>query len=143
MRGRLKEKSKKAFDRYLILELANSIEPVEHWLKSYRQSILHIERAWIDIHLKHEAAITSLLDHLNKNNGRLIEKIVTSVGGTARKQEHFEQHKIITYVSSPEAIPLLKQVSQRVNLVEAFVHAVKTVRTEPNDQMFSNLAAFN
>ncbi|HLP69675.1 MAG TPA: hypothetical protein VK181_19350 [Rhizobium sp.] len=139
--GDLKRKTKKAFDKFLILEIANSVEPVESWLHSYRQTIHHIERSWTDIHLRYERSITNLLDHLRRNNGRLLDKAVITFGGMAHKQEQFEHHKIITHISAPEAIPYLKQVSQRLALVDAFIHAVRTVRTAPNEQLFSNLAA--
>ena len=139
--GDLRRKTKKAFDKYLILELANSVEPVELWLESYRSTINHIERAWAEIHLKYEDAITNLLNHLKRNGGRLLDKTVVTIGGSAHKQEHFEHHRIVTHISAPEAIPYLKQVSQRATLVDAFIHAVRTVRTEPSEQMFSNLAA--
>lgn len=108
-------------------------------MASYRQLISHIDLAWANIHLKHEHAIAGLLSHLRRNNGRLLETTVTSIGGDILKAQKFEQHSILTSISHPEAIPLLKQTAQRATLVEAFIYAVRSVKTEPNEQLFSNL----
>ena len=139
--GDLKARTKKASDRYLIMEVISSIEPVEQWLSSYRSILSHIERAWVEIHIKYEQPVVNLLTHLKRYNGRLLDTTVISFGGVAGKQQDFEYHNMLAHVSATEAIPYLKQVSQRADLIDAFIHAVKTVRSEPNEQMFSNLAA--
>ena len=139
--GDFKRRTRRAYDRYVILDIANSMEPIERWLKSYRPLVIHVESAWVELYLKHEKPISSLLSHLARNSGRLVETAHVTVGGNARQLERVEQHSIVTHVSHTSAIPYLKQVIQRLTLVESFVYAVQSVRTEPSDQMFSNLAA--
>jgi hypothetical protein len=139
--GDFKRRTQGAYDRFVILYISHSIEPIENWLKSYRHLIVHIETAWIEIHIRHEKAISPLLAHLTRNNGRLVETKHISVGGNAKQLERLEQHAIITHISNANAIPYLKQMTQRLALVETFVHAVRSVKTEPSNQMFSNLAA--
>lgn len=139
----LKRRTKRAYDRYLILDIANSIEPIENWLKSYRHLISHAESAWAEIYLKHEKAIPGLLEHLRRNGGRLVETTHMSIGGNAKDLEHIEQHTIVTHIAGDDAIPYLKQSTQRLILVDSFVHAVRNVKTDPNEQMFSNLAAMH
>ena len=139
--GDFKRRTRRAYDRYLILDIANSMEPVETWLKSYRHLVSHIESAWVEIQLKHEKPIASLLEHLSRNNGRLVETSHIEIGGIAKQLERVEQHAILTHVSHANAIPYLKQLMQRLALVESFVYAVRSVRAEPDDQMFANLAA--
>lgn len=139
--GEFKQRTRRAHNRYVIQAIANSIEPIEGWLKSYRPLLTHIESAWVEMHLKHEKPIAHLLAHLARNNGRLVETSHVAVGGNAKQLERVEQHSIVTHVSSSSAIPYIKQIIQRVTLVEAFVYAVQSVRTEPTDQMFANLAA--
>lgn len=138
--GELRAKTKRALDRFLILEVANSIEPVEAWINSYKPIVFHVERAWADIHLRYEAPVTELMNHLQRNKGRLLQSEIKSVGGSATRQRDFEHHTIITTIAEPESIRNLRQLSQRLTLIEQFIYAVKTVRTQPSDQIFSNLS---
>lgn len=135
----LRRRTKRAYDRFLILDIANSIEPIEDWLKSYRHLVNHIDVAWTDIHLKHEQAVAGLLANLSRNSGRLVDTTHVTVGGYAQEQQSFEQHSIVTHIANPEAIQYLKQAGQRATFVDAFILAVRRVKSEPSDQIFSNL----
>jgi hypothetical protein len=139
--GELRSKTKKAHDRFLILDVANSIEPVETWISSYKSTVFHVERAWTDIYLRYEAPVSELMNHLQRNRGRLLRSEIKSVGGNAMKQHDFEHKTIITHISEPEAISNLRKISQRVTLVEQFIYAVKSVKCEPSDQLFTNLSS--
>lgn len=139
--GDLRSRTKRAYDRFLILDICSSIGPVEDWLSSYKPMIQCIESGWIDIHIRYEKPIEELLTHLRRNNGRLLKTSVISIGGSAQKEQLFEQQAIITYISSPEAIPNLKRITQRLSLVDNFVYAVRSIRREPSAQLFSNLAS--
>lgn len=138
--GELRHRTQKAVDRFLILDISNAVEPVELWMASYRKLLGHIDIAWADIHLKYPKEILSVLSNLQKNNGRLVEAGVLSVGGKAQKVQRFEQHTILMSITCPQAIPYLKQTGQRASLVDIFTNAVRSMKSEPNSQVFSNLA---
>jgi hypothetical protein len=139
--GDLRRRTKKASDRFLIMDVVNSVEDVEAWLRHYKPLLSHMDIAWTDIYIKYETAINGLIDNIQKNSGRLVEVSENKIGGKATKSVFVQDYKIITSISNPAAIPFLKISSQRAALVDAFIAAVKSVKQEPSEQLFTNLAS--
>lgn len=135
-----RRRTERVRDRFLISEMANSLEPVAQWIKQYEHLGLHIERAWGDLFIQHQEALEGLTAHLMRYNGRLLEIDTVAVGGTAKRQELFEQQRIITHISHHQAIPYLRQVSQRLALVKSFIIAFNGIGDQPPNQVFDNIA---
>lgn len=136
----LRRRTRSAHDRFLILEISNSVEDLELWMKSYRQLIHHVERAWIDMHVNHETVVLNILNSIQRNAGRLVEVSDIRLGGKATKSTTTQDHRILLSLTGSDAIRHLKAVSQRATLVDMFVQAVKSIRHEPSEQLFANLA---
>lgn len=99
-----------------------------------------IDIGWTDILVKYEKPVAEALKNITRGNGRLLEARVVSVGGDAGKIHKYEQHEILAFISGAEAITYLKRAAQRATLVDAFVAAIRSMKTQPSDQIFANLA---
>lgn len=138
--GELRLRTKKAHDRFIIAGLANSVEPVQIWMNHYRKLLSNIEISWADIRLKYQRPIDDIFSNIQKNSGRLVEISVVTLGGSAAKSESFHEHRILASFQNSESIRNLTTISQRGILVDRFVDAVHSVKHEPSEQLFSNLA---
>lgn len=138
--GELRLRTKRAYDRFLIASLANSIEPVQLWMERYRNLLHSIETAWVNIKLKYQRPIEEIFSNIQKNSGRLVETSFVKIGGSAIESKSFHSHKIITNFQNSEAITNLTTLSQRGVLVDRFIESAQAVRIQPSEQLFSNLA---
>lgn len=138
--GDLRRKTKNALNRFTILKISHSMDNVEAWLRSYQHLVRHIDIAWHDIEIRYPKPYSEIMGHLQKNQGRILRVTTQTTEGKALKAYTQENTQILTAVRFPEAIKFLKQGQQQISLVRVFAEAVKSIRTEPSEQMFNNLA---
>lgn len=138
--GEIRQREHRATERYRILCIKNSVEPVENWLETFGHLFPHIDNAWRSITIKHSKSFTEIMKNLHKNGGRLVQNNYHRTGGNAVREVGYITPEILTHIQNSDAIPLLGKAQQNITFVSSFIEAIREFDTEPGKQVFENVA---
>lgn len=136
----LRRRTKSANERFKMHTVKCSIDEIINWLESYRSLVENYQNIWTNIKSRYPTITREILDHLTKNNGRLLRTKTEVLMSPTGKKEYFERSEILGQISSSiEAIPNLTKLSQNLTLVDAFMHALDQTDITDNPKVLKNL----
>lgn len=134
----LRRRTKSAKNRYTLTVFKNSASKIENWLSSYGILVKNCQEIWIEIRRKHPEPFRNIMEHIARNNGRLIRFHISEVGGNALRKDAIQTQEIITAIASHHAIPQLTQLRQRLEYIEFFCNSVETFNVSDDPQLLNN-----
>ena len=134
----LRRRTKSAKNRYTLTVFKNSAIEIESWLNSYGALVRKCQEIWIEIRRKHPEPFQNVMEHINRNNGRLIRTHLNEVGGNALRKSAIQTQEIITSISNHNVIPQLTQLRQRLEYIEFFCNSVETFNVSDDPQLLNN-----
>jgi hypothetical protein len=135
----LRRRTSDAHARFKILSIKASLAQISEWLNSYRALVQHCSQSWIEIRAKYPEAYNEIIDHLNKNGGRFVQREHVEIKSAEQGIKRIFQDTILGSIRSPNSIPYLTQMSQQLSLVDAFVGTIDGLHFEPSSQSINNL----
>jgi hypothetical protein len=122
-----RQRQEAAFKRYKLKRIRQSLNGVRGWISRYEHGLKEAEQAWRHISIAHSEAVSEIVAHIYRNNGRIIEEVEETVSHETRSSGHNQRYfttKIITAVRSPEAVLWIMNLSQNIIIVKHFASAV-------------------